>query len=242
MIVILYFLMMRFFAVCEGQHIRIASTQAEIKCFFLPDSSRIYLNSESLLEYPVLSEGSNRFVKARGEIFIESLKSDLDVTIERANVDRIKCRADSRIDIINYKEDEFCQVSIMAGSATIYCGTKKTLLRAGQKLRIFRHKEIIYNDRAISDDTEWVNGRMATCDMCELRTILNSLRRHFKSEIKMINLDKCLDESYHFSYPLKIDDAKSLPPAELSLRMLAKMGHLSFKQVAPNSYVLENKD
>lgn len=105
----------------------------------LADGTKIWLNSESVIRYPVNFTGANREVYMEGEAFFEVAKDSLRPFVVYA--------ADARIEVLgtefnvrNYREEEDVATTLVKGSVRLTCGKNENqiVLKPGEQGNVSR--------------------------------------------------------------------------------------------------------
>lgn len=168
------------------------STPPGVKAhFYLPDSSRVWLNSSSSITYPSEFSGDIRHVEISGEAFFDVKTNPGQPFV--VSFGRLHVRAlGTRFNIISYEHEERSEVVLQSGrielaSGSIYTPQKLSEMVPGE------HALYCYNDNSIAMsrvDTEkhvaWVGGRLMFKDDA-MDEVVRKLNRWFNVAIEIEN-------------------------------------------------------
>jgi len=124
----------------------------------LSDGTKVWLNSESSLKYPVQFAGNIRKVELTGEAYFDVSHDKTAPFIVKARDTEIKVLG-TEFNISTYDDDEFIATTLVEGSVEVNCLGSKAKLSPGFQSVIKRgdnHIEIIEVDTQLY--TSWVNG------------------------------------------------------------------------------------
>jgi ferric-dicitrate binding protein FerR (iron transport regulator) len=186
------------------------------------------------VSYPKTFTGANRTIEETGEVYLEVPKSSSSVVIKAKGIGNIICHSNTRINIMNYREDSCSRVVVVSGMATIDIGKNKDKveLREGEAYEMLG---------SVNGETIYIDGRQSISWMREipvyymlkLRVILNALQRNFRVKIDAKDKD-ILETTYTTSY----EPGENV---ETVLKGLADIGHLSFEKNGMNGYEIRRK-
>lgn len=113
--------------------------------FYLPDSTKVYLNSKTQLSYPLEFNGSVREVKLSGEAYFEVAQNKETPFI--VNTDKINVEATGTEFIVTrYPHEELTEIVLMEGGVNLFEGN---YLTAKRDLR-----QLTPGDRALCKDMD----------------------------------------------------------------------------------------
>jgi transmembrane sensor len=155
----------------------------------LPDGSKVWLNSQSSLKYPVLFKGKERIVELSGEGYFEVAKKDMPFIVKTA-IQEVKVLG-THFNINSYEDEPATKTTLLEGSVSVHTNTKSQsdnpqndaiILKPGQG-SIINNKSI----KVISADTEnvmaWKNNLFNFRDE-PLESIMRKLSRWYDVEIQ----------------------------------------------------------
>lgn len=138
----------------------------------LPDGSKIWLNAESSITYPVVFTGNTREVKITGEVYFEVAKDKHKPFLVFADDTRIEVLG-THFNVNAYKDAGPVKTSLLEGSVKI----NKQILIPGQA---YLNGKIISTD--VDQDVAWKNGVFNFNDQ-NLSQIMLQLARWYDLEI-----------------------------------------------------------
>lgn len=99
------------------------STPPGVKsCFYLPDSSRVWLNSSSSITFPERFEGNSRQATVTGEAFFDIRKDEAKPFLLSLGKMHVKVLG-TRFDVINYSNEESTGVVLESGKVELCTGS-----------------------------------------------------------------------------------------------------------------------
>lgn len=185
----------------------------------LADGSRVYLNAESQLEYPVTFTGCKRRVTLKGEAYFEVAKNaaaPFIVTAEGVDVEVLGTEFCVRA----YANEQHALTTLVEGAVKVRTGKNEVSLTPSEQADVERgteHMEVRQVD--VAPFVAWRHGRIVF-DNVPLKTILDELSRWYDVEISYTN-EKAADR--HFSLNMeKYTDFQEI------LRLLEQTRHVKF--------------
>jgi ferric-dicitrate binding protein FerR (iron transport regulator) len=188
--------------------------------FFLPDSSRGWLNSGSTLKYPPVFDLQRR-VELKGEAFFEIKHLyNSDFTVSVADLD-VKVLG-TKFDISAYPTDRFTDVILKDGKVSISgkAGVFNYTMTPGEKINFNRDTKSFEARKVETDQySAWKDGYLIL-DNEPLGQVIGKLERWYNAEI--VVQDEIL-KKYRFKATF-LDE-----PLEEVLRLLALTTPISYK-------------
>ena len=96
----------------------VSSSIGEVKEVPLPDGSKVWLNAQSSLSYPVKFSGKSRDVSVKGEVYFEVVKNDLQPFIVDYGLAYLKVLGTS-FTINNYIDEPAANIYLVEGSVEL---------------------------------------------------------------------------------------------------------------------------
>lgn len=161
-----------------------AGMQTEV---ILPDSSHVWLNSGSVLEYPVPFERKIRQVKLTGEAFFDVRKDPLHPFIVNAGKLNIEVKG-TRFNICNYLNEPQSELILESGSVCVFDGSyadKKTIafIKPGERALLDNTRnKLSVSDVDVEKHTSWKEGLMIFRDD-QMDEVVRQLNRKFNVDI-----------------------------------------------------------
>jgi hypothetical protein len=182
----------------------------------LPDGTKVWLNAESSIRYPIAFSDKERKVYVTGETFFEVAKDKSkpflvvtdDLTVEALG---------TQFNINTYPDEPFVSTTLVEGSVLVSNSSTDNILKPGQQAQISReHFNIINSD--VNDVIAWKNDQFKFTK-ATIEDIMRQIARWYDAEI--IYQDKV---DYHFNATIE----RSVPVSKL-LRWLEETNHVHFK-------------
>ncbi|WP_020527347.1 FecR family protein [Flexithrix dorotheae] len=176
----------------EDEILKITS-KGQKTVFYLPDGTKVKLNSESAFKYPKIFSGKNRVVKLLGEAFIEVAKNPDQPFIVYSGEVSTKALGTS-FNIRAYPEDEQINVALTTGKVVV--GEHDNIVENGSYNNIFlipgekysfnKSNKSNSKSKFSMEEIGWINGELIFED-ASLETIEKELERWFGVDIKIKN-------------------------------------------------------
>jgi transmembrane sensor len=125
----------------------------------LPDGTRVYLNSESSLQYPVKFVGNERKVKLTGEAYFEVAKNaKMPFRVNVSDKQTVEVLG-THFNISAYKDESTVKTTLLEGSVKILYRDKEALLKPGQiAVNNYFSSEFNIHQANINEIMAWRNG------------------------------------------------------------------------------------
>lgn len=181
------------------QRVEVYSPAGMISKLTLPDGSKVTLNNNSTLSYPVKFSGNERKIQLDGEAFFEIEKDSLKPFL--INTEGLNVRVlGTSFNLKAYEADNETILSLKDGivqAETTRKGEKEQIkLVPGEQLVVDRLAETLERKKVnINWYTAWVDGRMVYRDET-LSRILKDIEQRF--DIDIVVQDSCLLKDKYF--------------------------------------------
>jgi transmembrane sensor len=167
------------------------STPPGIKAsFYLPDSTKVWMNSSSSITYPDQFTGDFRQVAIKGEIFFD-VRKDLERPFI-ASMDKLHVKVmGTRFNVINYEKEDRMEVILESGRIELCSGTDlpelKTLsqMKPGE-LAVYSKKNHDIRIRNVDAGKyiSWIDGKLIFKDD-PMEEVIRKLNRWFNVNIEV---------------------------------------------------------
>ena len=187
--------------------------------FILPDSTKVWLNSNSRLTYDNNFSKNSRNVKLEGEAFFDVTKDEkkaFNVQMDEISVQVLGTKFNAR----NYKQEENEEVVLIQGSVKILGdGISPIILKPNEKFTINRNKSHINIENIKSRNySTWFNQSLSFEDKT-LKDIFIQLERWYNIDI---TIDSKVDLDYRMSFKLQHESIEDI------LRIISKINGLKY--------------
>lgn len=146
----------------------------------LSDGTKVWLNSESSLRYPVAFVGKERKVELTGEGYFEVSKDPLHKFIVETNTVTTEVLG-THFNINSYGDEKSTNITLLEGAVKVSKAGLTGMLKPGQQARV--SSEIsIENDINTDDVIAWKNGLFSFSD-ASLETVLKQLARWYDVDV-----------------------------------------------------------
>jgi ferric-dicitrate binding protein FerR (iron transport regulator) len=153
----------------------------------LPDRSRVWLNGESSLRYPVAFRGKTRAVELTGEAFFE-VHTDAAVPFEVTVPSGLKVVArGTEFNVKAYGDEAVNEVVLQEGAIEVLYGKYRAAVQPGEMIRLDRENRRIGRSAVRTDEkTAWKDGRIIFRNT-PMEEALGQLSRRYNVDIKVQN-------------------------------------------------------
>ena len=156
-------------------------------CLTLSDGTRVWLNSESSIQYPVVFGTKERRVFIQGEAYFEvakDAKKPFTVQFMSSSVTVLG----TSFNIRAYPEEKQSQTTLAEGSVRIYSPGSSMLLKPGEQAEVKALSgEMVKKEVDVKTFTSWKNGRFVF-EQEPLENIMRTLERWY--DIRVIFRDE----------------------------------------------------
>ncbi len=153
----------------------------------LSDGTRVWLNAESSIHYPVHFSNSERRVKISGEAFFDVVHDADRVFIAETENYNIKVLG-TKFNISSYQDEDIVATTLISGSVSIFTNDNSNILKTDAVLpgEQFRYNKINETTEISKVDTElytsWVNNNLRLNNM-PLKDIFKILGRRYDIDV-----------------------------------------------------------
>ncbi|MFA5816443.1 MAG: FecR domain-containing protein [Bacteroidales bacterium] len=148
----------------------------------LPDSSKVWLNSQSSIRFPVSFTGGERHVEITGEAYFEVVKYNKMSFTVSVNEMTIKVLG-TRFNIRAYRDENVTETTLVEGSVQVARGEARAILNPGQQASLDSTGQIsVVNNVDINQVLAWKNG-LFLFNSADIVTIMNQISRWYNVDI-----------------------------------------------------------
>jgi transmembrane sensor len=173
----------------EGSHhsyTKKSTQRSEYKYLLLPDSTQVWLNAASTLEYPKYTSNNKREVFLIGEAYFDVKHSDKTPFVIHTGVVTTVVMG-TAFNIKAYPDRETFIISVSRGKVRVEHNNKPVaFLTEGQQVRVSAADSMTVMEKktAISEPTSWQQGNLVYDDE-QLGNVLSDLERIYDVKIKV---------------------------------------------------------
>ena len=155
----------------------------------LSDGSKVWLNSESSLRYPVAFGAAERQVEITGEAYFEVAKKAQPFKVAVAGKGVVEVLG-THFNINSYQDETFTKVTLLEGSVKVYLqpnGAGAIAIKPGQQALYLSDQQKqaaiqVKNDIDLSAVVAWKNG-FFNFDNADLKSVLRQLSRWYNVDV-----------------------------------------------------------
>ncbi len=182
----------------------------------MPDGSKVWLNSESSIQYPTAFVGKERKVIVTGETFFEVAKNKDKPFIAVGGDMQVEALG-TQFNINVYNNEPFRSATLVEGSVLVTQGKNENILKPGQQAQISHGDFSVVNTDAM-DVIAWKND-MFKFTNTPIDAIMRQVERWYDAET--VYQDKV---DFHFNGTIE----RSVPVSKL-LHYIEATGQVHFK-------------
>lgn len=146
----------------------------------LSDGSKVWLNSESSIRYPISFPGKERRVFVTGETFFEVAK-DKEKPFRVVSGDIAVEALGTRFNINAYANEPFFVATLVEGSVMVTKGSKENILKPGQQARLTA-KDFTITAAETDDVTAWKNNQFRFTNT-PIDAIMRQVERWYDADV-----------------------------------------------------------
>ncbi|RAJ73467.1 FecR protein [Chitinophaga dinghuensis] len=124
----------------------------------LPDGTKVWLNSESIITYPTAFTGNKRSVKLRGEAYFEVAEDPHHPFIVQVNGQTSVEVLGTDFNIKAYSNDARMEATLVNGAVRVIQGQDKAILKPGQQAQMTVSGMTVLSDVDIEQVSAWKDG------------------------------------------------------------------------------------
>lgn len=182
----------------------------------LPDGSKVWLNAESSIRYPVAFVGNERKVFVTGETYFEVAKNKTkpfrvvagDIMLEDLG---------TQFNVNAYSNEPYLAATLVEGSVRVTSGSKQNILKPNQQAQVIGNDVQIVN-RNVDDVTAWKNNQFKF-EETSLYEIMRQVERWYDADVEFKD-----NVTLHLNATIERD----VPVSKL-LQILEETGQVHFK-------------
>ena len=161
----------------------------------LPDSSEVWLNAESTIEFPVAFNSGERRVELHGEAYFKVTRNEQTPFV--VHTDRLKvCVLGTEFNLRAYDTDA-SSLTLVKGSVQVFSEKDKVLLSPGQEVECTRTGSLRVHDIDTYSVTQWTEG-LFYFDEMPLVEVLKELGRWYNLGV-VFHHQELMEMKIHFS-------------------------------------------
>ncbi len=151
----------------------------------LSEGSRVWLNADSKLTYPVAFTGDERRVKLSGEAFFEISKDAAKpFYVETGNGNVIKVTG-TKFNVSSYPDDLLETTSLLEGAVSVTASGTTKLLHPGQQATVaFRDKKLTVAEANVNASIFWTRNYFYF-NHASLSEVMRQISRWYDVDVKM---------------------------------------------------------
>ena len=148
----------------------------------LPDGTRVWLNAESSIRYPVAFTGSTRSVTISGEAYFEVAKNPEIPFIVKVNDIEVKVLG-THFNINAYDDEAVIKTTLLEGSVHVSLAGNITVLAPGQQVKMYKNGSTELIQHADTEEAvAWKNG-LFQFNKADIQSVMRQIGRWYDLEI-----------------------------------------------------------
>ncbi|ADY51668.1 anti-FecI sigma factor, FecR [Pseudopedobacter saltans DSM 12145] len=172
-----------FFDTKENRFNTISTPNGQLSQINLPDGTKVWLNAESSLKYPVAFIGNKRLVELNGEAYFEVAKNKEKPFVVKAKDSEIKVLG-TKFNVSAYSDDNFTKTTLAEGLVSIAKEKTSKLLKPGQQALILNNQSAIDITNVDTEEAmAWKNGYFMFNNM-DIKTVMTMISRWYDIEVE----------------------------------------------------------
>ncbi|UYQ95747.1 FecR domain-containing protein [Chitinophaga horti] len=148
----------------------------------LPDGTRVWLNSATMIKFPVAFTGAERRVEVSGEAYFEVAKNDAQpFTVQVNQSSEIKVLG-TRFNIKAYLDEKIASTTLLDGKVSVTGNDEPVVLRPGQQANLGNGQLQVVQNAHVDAVMAWKNGLFNFEDR-KLEDVMRELARWYDLDI-----------------------------------------------------------
>lgn len=143
----------------------------------LPDGSKAWINSGSILEFPSSFTGNRRMVNLSGEMFIEVAKDSGKPFFVNTPGFQVKVYG-TQFNISAYQDNDAQSVVLVSGSVSFTTGNKKETYLQPNEMLVYKNREIGKSKVEVERYISWKEGYLLL-ENTPITTVLKDIERYY---------------------------------------------------------------
>jgi transmembrane sensor len=166
----------------SSELLTLSTQKGEKTSVILPDGSKVWLNVDTKLSYPVDYGVKSRSLELVGEAYFEVEKND-ELPFEVASADIVTIALGTKFVVSAYPENSFVKSSLLEGSVEVQYGSKNGLLKPGYQLVFYKNKSEV-NIKPFDENYElaWKHNQLVF-RLTPFADVITELEKWFDVEI-----------------------------------------------------------
>ena len=167
----------------ENKYNTISTPNGQLSQISLPDGTKVWLNAESSLKYPIAFNAEKRVVELTGEGYFEVAKNKEKPFIVRAKDTEVEVLG-TKFNVSAYTNDNFTKTTLAEGSVSISKEKSSKLLRPNQQaLTLENQKDIAISNVDTEEALAWKSGYFMFNNM-DIKTVMTMISRWYNIDVE----------------------------------------------------------
>lgn len=156
----------------------------------LPDGTKVWMNAESSLVFPVQFTGNKREVRLKGEAYFEVAKNAEKPFMVQLNKMQVEVLG-THFNIMAYDDEPLVQTTLLEGSVKLRSSNGQQILKPGQQGLMGAGNRFVVKTANVEQAMAWKNGQFIFDDE-NMATISRRLARWYDISVTDLRQDKSL--------------------------------------------------
>jgi ferric-dicitrate binding protein FerR (iron transport regulator) len=148
----------------------------------LSDGTRVWLNAESSLKYPVAFSSVDRKVEITGEAYFE-VAHDASKPFRVVKGNMLVTVLGTHFNVNAYEDEDNIKVTLLEGSVKVSKGSAISFIKPGQQAKIASDLKIV-SDVNIEEVMAWKNGKFQFGEASDIKTIMKEVARWYDLHVE----------------------------------------------------------
>lgn len=152
----------------------------------LPDGTRVWLNSESSLKFPVsFSDPKEREVHLRGEAYFE-VSENKSKPFRVLSKDQVVEVLGTHFNVMAYLNEKALETTLLEGKVSVQAGNSEVVITQGQQVRLREGQIRVVKDADVDGVVAWKNN-LFQFDNTEIDQVMRQIERWYDVDIEYQN-------------------------------------------------------
>lgn len=172
----------REFALSKKEYHRLVTPYGKRTSLILPDGSKVWLNSGTVIEFPSVFDDNERRIAIQGEIYIEVSHDSHKPFIVATPQSEVNVLG-TTFNVSAYSDDVEESVVLVEGRVRVSSGTNSIILKPHQ-MSVVENHHIVAHPVDISEYTSWKDGYLVLRN-ASIEELLKKVSRYYNLEFKI---------------------------------------------------------
>jgi len=181
----------------------------------LSDGTKVWLNSESTITYPVVFDDKERHVVVSGEVYFEVSKTAGKTPFIVELKDRVRIEVlGTQFNVNAYDDENSIKTTLIEGSVKIVSTStnRSTLIKPGEQAGVDRSGNLSVKEVDTDEATAWKNGRFIF-DNADINAVMRQISRWYDIDVEYVG---AINQHFGGSISRKVNASKVFEMLEMT--------------------------